>query len=133
MHCSPFPSSGETEETDRAVSNRSRRLGIGLITLTAKSRGRHWPQRATLFSISLSKKKLVRSILLDGLDAAALAMGDLRFAMRSLSAAALKKATLRSSIRAEGLARNSVGGDVMHAGDQVPRVLPTTKNARGYL
>jgi arabinose-5-phosphate isomerase len=119
-------SSGETEELIELVE-AVKRLGIRLVTLTAKPRSTLGVASDIVLDIAVKEEACSLNLAPTASTAAALAMGD------ALAIALLE----RRSFTEEDFAALHPGGRLgkklrrvealMHEGEDVPRVLPTTK------
>jgi arabinose-5-phosphate isomerase len=119
-------SSGETEELIELVET-VKRLGIRLVTLTAKPRSTLGAASDIVLDIAVKEEACSLNLSPTASTAAALAMGD------ALAIALLE----RRSFKEEDFAALHPGGRLgkklrrvealMHEGEDVPRVLPTTK------
>lgn len=119
-------SSGETEELIELFES-VKRLGIGLITLTAKPRSTLATASHIVLDIAVEEEACTLNLAPTASTAAALAMGD------ALAIALLERRGFKEGDFAVLHPGGRLGKKLrrvemlMHAGDQVPRVLPTTK------
>lgn len=118
--------SGETEELIELVE-AARRLGIKIVTLTAKESSTLAIASDIVLDIAVKEEACSLNLAPTASTAAALAMGD------ALAIALLERRDFREDDFAALHPRGGLGKKLrriemlMHMGDELPRVLPTTK------